>query len=68
MAEIGDHTCQLKPFKSAVTPSSDTDPARDVELMRTELERYLKQLKDAVCADLTEARDRIEALEVVVGP
>ncbi len=41
-------TCNLDPFNSVVTPESS-----DVEILRTELEDYLRRFRDAVCADFT---------------
>jgi hypothetical protein len=42
MAEV----CDLDPFNSVVTPESS-----DVDILKTELEDYLRRFKDAVCAE-----------------
>ncbi len=54
-----DHTCDLEPFNSVVTPESS-----DVEILRTEIEDYLRRLRDAVCTDITFLEARIDALDV----
>ena len=59
-------TCDLKPFVSQITPSSATeakDVGRDVEILKKEVVDYLKQLKAAVCSDLTALEERISAIE-----
>lgn len=44
-------TCDLRDFTSSITPSPETTD-RDVEILKQEVEAYLRELKAAVCADL----------------
>lgn len=50
--------CAIAPFNSVVTPESP-----DVEILRTEVEDYLRRLRDAVCADITCLEAKIDALD-----
>ena len=52
-------TCELDPFNSTVVPESS-----DVDILRTEVEDYLRRFKDAVCADITCLELKIDALDV----
>lgn len=42
-----DEVCGLDPFNSQITPEG-----RDLEILRYELEDYLRRLKDAICSDI----------------
>lgn len=50
--------CDIAPFNSVVTPESS-----DVEILRTEIEDYLRRLRDAVCSDITCLEAKIDALD-----
>jgi hypothetical protein len=54
-------TCDLDPFNSVVTPESS-----DVDILRTEVEDYLRRLLVAVCADITCLEAQIDALDARV--
>ena len=52
-------TCDFEPFNSVVTPESS-----DVEILRTEIEDYLRRFRDAICADTACLEAKIDALDV----
>lgn len=59
MANVGDRLDAVGPFRSAMVPSKDEDPGRDVQILKLELEDYFKRVREAILADLREAQAQI---------
>lgn len=59
MANVGDQLRAVGPFRSSVNPSKDKDPGRDTQLLKHELEDFLKRVFEAILADLDEAQAQI---------
>lgn len=53
---VGDLICNFRPFVSSIVPSEETT-ARDLEILKGEVENYLAELLTALCTELEEIRD-----------
>jgi len=60
--EILLQVCDLPPFSSQLTPQ-DPPTAHSIELLRDEVERYLRELHEKMCADVTALRDCLVEIE-----
>lgn len=60
---VGAALSDVPPFRSAMVPSKDVDPGRDVEILKQEVEDYLKRLRDALITEADEIEERLAALE-----
>ncbi len=60
--EIVLRTCAFPPFSSALTPQ-DPPTAHSIELLRDEVERYLREFKERVCSDLTSLKECLVEIE-----
>lgn len=57
--------CDLEQFSGSATPQT-TSQGDDIELIRQEVERYLRRLHEALCNDIQDLESRVAALEA--GP
>lgn len=54
--------CDLPLFSGSATPQTQSR-GDDIELIRQEVERYLRRMHEAICADVTDLEERIAAIE-----
>jgi hypothetical protein len=55
-------TCDLPLFSGSATPQPASQ-GDDIEIIRQEVEAYLRRLHDALCTDLRDIEDRLLDLE-----
>ena len=54
--------CDIPPFSGSATPQTDS-AGDDIEIIREEIERYLRRLHASLCSDLQAIDERLTAIE-----